>query len=121
MRGFLRYGVLLGALALSACYPPVLPQKITEVRPSVTTYDQIITTFGLPSSEMNLTGGSKVVIYNLAQYNRGLFQLTPYLNLVEQQYDTAAFDYFIFNRDNVLQSYSIPHFARLAGIDNPGS
>jgi hypothetical protein len=121
MGGFLRLGALLGMLLLTACYPPVLPQKISEVKPLETTYDQVIATFGLPSSEVNLTGGSKIVVYNLPEFERNLFQQTPFLNLVESNYDRSAFDFFIFDHDGVLQSFSIPHFARLAGIPDPGT
>jgi hypothetical protein len=120
-RGLLGLGMLVGALMLTACYPPVLPQKISEVRPAETTYDQVVATFGLPSSEAMLTGGSKIVMYNVPEYDRGLFQSMPFLNLFKSQYDGSAYDYFIFNREGVLQSFSIPHFARLAGVDDPGS
>jgi hypothetical protein len=121
MGSLLRLGALLGALVLTACYPPVLPQKIAEVHPNETTYDQVVATFGLPSSEMSLSGGMKIVMYDVPEYERSLYQSLPYLNLFEASYDKAAFDYFIFNRENVLQSYSIPGFARLAGVPNPGS
>ena len=121
MAGFLRRGMLLGALMVAGCAPPVAPASIAEVKPSVTTYDQVVATFGLPSAEANLTGGSKIVIYDTPEYNGGLYQKVPYLNLTENNYTTAGYDYFIFNRENVLESFSIPHFAHLAGVPDPGS
>ena len=121
MGGFLRGCALLGTLLLAGCYPPVLPQQISEVKPTVTTYDQVVATFGLPTAEANLSGGAKIAYYHLAEYDRGLFQLTPFLNLTEANYDTQPYDFFIFNREGVLESYSIPHFARAAGAPNPGS
>lgn len=120
MAGILRCGVLLGALLLAACAATVKPPEIAAVKPLETTYDQVVATFGIPSGEANLTGGSKIVYYAVPEYDRNLYQLVPYLNLTENNYTKLGADYFIFNRDGVLVSFSIPHFARLAGVPDPG-
>jgi hypothetical protein len=122
MGGLLRRGALLGVLLLSACYaPPVMPSRIAEVKPLETTYAQVVDRFGYPSAEANLSGGSKIAIYNVPEYNKNIYQVVPYLNLTENNYTQLGYDYFIFNRDGVLESFSIPHFARLAKIPDPGS
>ena len=122
MGGFLRCGVLLGALWLTACHaPPIMPAALAEVKPKETTYDQVVDMFGLPSAEASLSGGSKVAIYNWPEYDRNMYQVVPYLNLTENNYTNLGYDYFIFNHDGVLESFSIPHYARLAKIPNPGS
>src|SRR5208282_5393254 len=81
MAGFLRRGALLGALCLAACAPQVTPQQISEVKPMATTYDQVVAMFGIPSAETNLSGGSKVAIYDLPEFDRNPYQVVPYLNL----------------------------------------
>jgi hypothetical protein len=122
MAGVLRCGVLLGALLLTACHaPPVMPSRLAEVKPKETTYDQVVDMFGLPSAETTLSGGSKVAIYNWPEYDRNMYQVVPYLNLTENNYTNLGYDYFMFNRDGVLESFSIPHYARLAKIPDPGS
>jgi hypothetical protein len=123
MAGVLRRGVLLGALLLAACQasPTITPSKVAEVKPKETTYDQVVDMFGLPSAETNLSGGVKVAIYNWPEYDRSLFQMMPFLNLTENNYTNLGYDYFIFNRDGVLESFSIPHYARLADVPNPGN
>jgi hypothetical protein len=121
MAGVLRRGVLLGALLVAACAAPVQPPEIAAIKPLETTYDQVVATFGIPSAEANLTGGSKIAYYAVPEYDRNLYQLVPYLNLTENNYTTSSYDYFIFNRDGVLESFSIPNFARLAGVPDPGA
>ena len=121
MGRLLRVAALLGAGLLAACAPQVKPEKIAEVKPGQTTYDQVVDVFGVPDYEMNLSGGSKVLLYHRDQFDRSPGQLVPFVNLFEANYDTAPYDYFIVGRDGVLQSFSIPHFAREAGVDNPGS
>jgi hypothetical protein len=122
MAGFLRLGALLGGLALAACAGPPTPQapQLAEVKPLQTTYDQVVAVFGLPSSELYLTGGGKVALYDLPDYERNFHQMTPFVNLFENNYDLVAHDYFIFDKNGVLQSFSIPHFARAAEIPDPG-
>jgi hypothetical protein len=122
MAGVLRRGALLGALCLAACaQQTVTSQQISEVKPLTTTYDQVVATFGIPSAEANLSGGSKVAIYDVREYDRNLYQEVPYLNLTANNYTAMGYDYFIFNRDGVLESFAIPHLARLAGVPDPGS
>jgi len=123
MAGFLRLSALFGGLALAACASAPAPQapQIADVRPLQTTYDQVIAVFGIPSSEMQLSGGGKVALYDLPEFDRSWRQMTPFVNLFENNYDHVAQDYFIFNRDGVLQSFSIPHFARQAAVANPGT
>ena len=121
MAGVLRRGVLLGALLVAACAAPVQPPEIAAIKPLETTYDQVVATFGIPSAEANLSGGSKIAYYAVPEYDRNLYQLVPYLNLTENNYTTWGYDYFVFNRDGVLESFSIPHFARLAGVPDPGA
>jgi len=122
MAGFLRRGALLGALSLAACaQQTVTSQQISQVQPLTTTYDQVVATFGIPSAETNLSGGAKVAIYDVPEYDRNPYQVVPYLNLTESNYTTAGYDYFIFNRDGVLESFAIPHLAKRAGVPDPGS
>jgi hypothetical protein len=123
MAGLLRLGALLGGLALAACASPPVPQapQIADVKPMQTTYDQVVAVFGIPSSELLLSGGGKVALYDLPDYDRNLYQMVPYLNLFENNYDLVAHDYFIFDKNGVLQSFSVPHFARQAQTTNPGA
>ena len=122
MTGLLRVGALCALFGLSACYlPEVRPEKIAMVQPNVTTSDQVIELFGLPTSELNVAGGTKMYLYYRGQFGRTFEQNVPFYNLVYSDYDTRTYDYFIFNRDGVLQSYSIPGFAADAKVPNPGS
>jgi hypothetical protein len=122
MIGMMRVGAMLGLLALAACVAPPSPSaaRIAEVTPLQTKYDDVVAMFGLPSSEVALTGGGRMVLYNQAEFDRNAFQLVPFLNLTENNYDLITYDYFVFDRDGVLQSFSIPHFAARAGVANPG-
>ena len=117
----LRMLALLGLGLLVACAAPMKPEQISAVKPGETTYDQIVASFGLPTSEMNLSGGSKVMLYHNAEFDRSTEQLGPFYNLYNDDYDNMPYDFFIVGRDGVLQSYSIPGFARQAGVANPGS
>ena len=121
MGGFLRLVALLGIGVVAACTPKVFPDQISAVKPGQTTYDQIVDTFGLPTSEMMLAGGSKVILYQLDQFDRSAGQMIPFANLFDNSYDRTTYDYFIFNREGVLQSFSIPQFARGARVENPGT
>jgi hypothetical protein len=122
MKDLLRVGALCALVGLSGCYlPEVRPEKIATIKPNETTYDQVIEVFGLPSSEMMLAGGTRVLLYHRTQFERTFEQNIPYFNLFNNDYHTGTYDYFFFNREGVLQTYSIPHFARDARIDNPGS
>ncbi len=123
MGRLLRLAGLLGAGLLAACASSIAmtPEKISSVRAGQTTYDQVVSAFGMPDYEMNLSGGSKVLLYHRAEFERSAGQVVPYVNLFESNYDQTPYDFFIVGRDGVLQSYSIPHFAQQAGVDNPGS
>ena len=122
MRGLLRVGALCALVGLSGCYlPEVRPEKMATIEPNKSTYDDVIKVFGLPSSELMLAGGTRVLLYHRSQFERTFEQNIPFYNLVYTDYDTTTYDYFFFNREGVLQSYSIPHFARDAKVKNPGS
>ena len=122
MRGLLRVGALCALVGLSGCYlPEVRPEKISTIQPNKSTYDDVIAVFGLPSSELMLAGGAKVALYQRTQFERTFEQNVPFYNLFNNDYHAGTYDYFMFNREGVLQSYSIPHFARDAKIPNPGS
>jgi len=122
MNGLLRVGALCALVGLSACYlPEVRPEKIAMVQPNVTTSDQVVQLFGLPTSELNVAGGTKIFLYYRGEFGRTFEQNVPFYNLVYADYDTRTYDYFIFNREGVLQSYSIPNFAAEAKVPNPGS
>jgi hypothetical protein len=116
----LRVAALLGAGLLAACAAQVKPEQIGEVKSGKTTYDEVVSTFGEPDGELSLSGGSKVLLYHHDQYDRSPGQMVPFVNLFDSSYDPTPYDYFIVGRDGVLQSFSIPHFARQAGLDNPG-
>jgi hypothetical protein len=120
MGRLLRVAALLGAGVLAACAPQVKPEQIAEVQPGRTTYDQVLNVFGLPDYEMNLSGGSRVLLYHRPEFDRSPGQMIPFANLFEANYDRTPYDFFIVGRDGVVQSFSIPHFAREAGIQNPG-
>lgn len=122
MIGMVRFGAMLGLLVLAACAGPPNPGpgQIAEVKPLQTKYDDVVAMFGLPDSEMVLTGGGKMVLYNQPEFERNAHQLVPFFNLFENDYDLITYDYFIFDRDGVLQSFSIPHFSARAGVANPG-
>jgi hypothetical protein len=122
MNGLLRIGALGVLLGLSACYlPEVRPEKIAKVEPNVTTADQVVELFGLPTSELTVSGGSKVFVYYRSEFARTFEQNIPFYNMFYNEYDTGTYDYFVFNREGVLQSFSIPHFASEAKVANPGS
>jgi len=122
MAGLLRRGALLGALLLTACHaPPITPANLAELKPKATTYDQVVEMLGIPNAEASLSGGSRIAIYNWPEYDRNMYQIVPYMNLLENNYTNLGYDYFIFNRDGVLENFSIPHYARLAKIPDPGS
>ncbi|MBI3517161.1 MAG: hypothetical protein HY060_24270 [Proteobacteria bacterium] len=121
MGGFLRVAALLGIGLVAACTPKVFPDQISAVKPGQTTYEQVVDTFGLPTSELMLAGGSKVLLYYHDQFDRSAGQMIPFANLFDTSYDRTIYDYFIFNREGVLQSFSIPQFARGAGVENPGT
>jgi len=111
---------LVGAGLLAACVPQVRPDQIAQVKPGQTTYDQVVGVFGVPDYEMNLSGGSKVLLYHRPQFEHAPGQMVPFANLFQANYDRTAYDYFIVGRDGVVQNFSIPHFAREAGVANPG-
>jgi hypothetical protein len=121
MGRYLRIAALLGAGLMAACTPQVTPQQISELKPGTTTYAQIIEAFGLPSYEMNTAGGSKFLLYNRPQYERSAGQMIPFVNLFATDYDPQVYDFFIVNREGVLQSFSIPGFARETGVESPAS
>jgi hypothetical protein len=122
MAGFARVAALLGFGLLAACSAPqVTPDKIAAVTPGQTTYDQVVDMFGLPSSELRLDGGSRVSLYQHDEFDRSGEQLVPFYNLFQAKYDTIVYDYFIFNREGVLQSFSVPQAAAIAKVANPGS
>ena len=122
MKRVARLGVVLGLMALAACAElrPRAPD-VSQIKPLETTYDQVIATFGLPTSEVMLSGGSRLVLYSAPEYEPNGFQMTPFVNLFRNNYDLIVYDYFMFNRDGVLQSFSIPHFSARAGVANPGA
>jgi hypothetical protein len=122
MAGFARTAALLGFGLLAACSAPqVTPDKIAAVTPGQTTYDQVVDAFGLPSSELRLDGGARVVLYNRDEFDRSGEQMVPFYNVFQSKYDATVYDYFIFNREGVLQSFSVPQAARIAKVANPGS
>ncbi len=99
MTGLLRVGALCALFGLSACYlPEVRPEKIAMVQPNVTTSDQVIELFGLPTSELNVAGGTKMYLYYRGQFGRTFEQNVPFYNLVYSDYDTRTYDYFILSR-----------------------
>ncbi len=111
-----RIAALLGVIALAACASPITAEKISALKASETTYDQVVAAFGQPTSELMISGGNKVALYFTPQYDGDLNKTIPYLNLFESKYSGDTYDFFIFNRDGVLQSYSIPQFSRIAKI-----
>ena len=122
MRGLIHTVALLALGLLAACEAPkVTPDKISGITPGKTTYDQVVDSFGLPSSEVYLAGGSRVVLYNQDQFDRSASEMVPFANLFFNNYDRTVYDYFIFNREGVLQSFSVPQFSRMAGVANPGT
>jgi hypothetical protein len=122
MGGLVRAAALLGLGLLGACSAPqVTPDKIAAVTPGQTTYEQVVDAFGLPSSELRLDGGVRVVLYQYDQFDRSSEEMVPFYNLFQAKYDWTIYDYFIFNRDGVLQSFSVPQAARAAKVANPGS
>ena len=122
MVGLIRTAALLGLVLLVACEAPrITPDKIGAITPGKTTYDQVVDNFGLPSAELAMAGGSRVVLYNQDQFDRSPSEMAPFANLFFNNYDTAVYDYFIFNREGVLQSFSVPQFSRMAGVANPGT
>jgi hypothetical protein len=71
---------------------------------------------------MNLSGGSKILLYHNAEYDRtSAAQITPFINVFFNDYDQMPYDFFIVGKDGVLQSFSIAGFARQAGVPNPAS
>lgn len=116
----LRMLALMGLGLLAACAIPLKPEQVAAVKPGETTYDQIVASFGLPTSEMNLSGGSKVLLYHNVEFDRSVDQTVPYVNLFSNNYDQMPYDFFIVGKDGVLQSFSIPGFARQVGVANPG-
>lgn len=120
MTTILRIAAGIGLALLAAC-DGVTREQITQLKPNQTTYDQVIETFGPPTSELNLSGGSKVALYNQPEYDRDVTQVTPWVNLFFSDYSRKPYDFFVFNKDGVLESFSIPHFAREAGVDAPES
>ena len=75
MGGLMRLAALVGIGLIAACTPKVLPDQISAVKPGQTTYDQVVDTFGLPSSELAVSGGSKVLLYYHDQYDRSAGRL----------------------------------------------
>src|SRR5579872_4528728 len=111
----LRMLALMGLGLLAACVV-VKPEQISAVKAGQTTYDQIVESFGAPTSEMNLSGGSKVLLYHNAEFDRSVPQSVPYVNLFNNDYDKMPYDFFIVGKDGVLQSFSIPGLSRQAGV-----
>jgi hypothetical protein len=60
-------------------------------------------------------------LYYRGQFARTFEQNVQFYNLVYVDYDTSTYDYFTFNREGVLQTFSIPHFAAEAKVPNPGN
>jgi hypothetical protein len=121
MGRILRLAGLLSAGLLAACVSSqtVTPQQVSSVKTGQTTYDQVVSGFGLPDYEVNLSGGSKILLYHRGEFERSATQVIPYVNLFESNYDQTPYDFFIVGRDGVVQSYSIPHFAQMAGVQPP--
>ncbi len=121
MGRFLSMIALLGVGLLGACTSAMHQADIATIKAGTSTYADVVKVFGLPDSEMNIAGGTKVALYHQGQYDRDPLQMIPFANLFATDYNPTPYDYFMFNREGVLQSFSIPHMSRKAGLEPPAS